>query len=317
MSQTISINNYGDSNLVEQTRLDADVAVAVNALVVENTNHIGGGDFLVIGLLGNETTELLVVQSVTGTTGIGTVGNTVLPHNRFDPVNKLFGSQIKLYRAPNVNGVQPADTAFAPLATIDIDIDQPMTDYTDATGSSAYWYKFTYYNPTSTGETNLADSMAMRGGGTGDYCSIEDVRKEAGLTNNRYITDVMIDTKRKAAQSEIDGALSGLYPIPFTAPINPFIADLTARLAAGLLLTQQFGVYNTLNTNNGGAKLKDARAQLNKLQTSQMTLTDTAGNNIEIPGTSSFAGWPNETTSGVDGSIGGDSGPGFRKSTRY
>ena len=87
----------------------------------------------------------------------------------------------------------------------------------------------------------------------------------------------MVDAKRQAAQAEINGALSGHYTIPFASPVNPFIADLTARIAAGLLLTQSYGIYASMNTNNGEQKLKDARAQLLQLQNGQMTLTDTAG----------------------------------------
>lgn len=318
MSTLLGIDNFNGLNLQERSTLNVDVAIGVTVLPLETAQNIGANDYFIVGILSSENSELCQCLSVSGN-NVTAMNPLTLNHSRFEPVTKLFGNQAKVYSAPNINNLAPADSTFTLVSggTINLDTDQNYTPFTDPIGSSDFWYKFTYFNSTNAFETSLADSMAVRGGAVGNYCSIDDIRGEAGFNNNRYITDAMIDAKRQAAQAEINGALAGLYQIPFTNPINPFIVDLTARLAAGLLLTQQFGAYATLNTTNGSAKLKEARGQLNKLQTSQMTLTDAAGNNIEIPGEGSFAGWPNDTTAGLDGSISGDNGPAFRRTTRY
>lgn len=318
MSVTLGIENFNSLNLQEVSRLDADVLVGGDTLALETAQNIGANNYVVIGILTSENSELKQIDAVTGNSALLT---TVLaqPHGRFEPVTKLFGNKAKVYSAPNTNNLAPADSTFTAVGDgiIALDIDQDYTPFTDPAGSSDVWYKFTYFNSTTSLETSLSDSLAVRGGAVGNYCSLDDIRKEAGFKNNRYISNSDIDGKRQAAQSEINGALKGVYAIPFVAPINPFIVDLTARLAAGLLQTTQFGVYNTLNTNNGKEKLKEARAQLMQLKTSQTTLINEAGTDISLPTGGSVGGWPDETTNGTEAANAGDSGPGFRRSNRY
>jgi hypothetical protein len=296
MSTILSIQNFSDRNVKETTALNLDAPIGSTALTVSNNQNIAANDYLLVGNPGGETTEILAVSSVATAVTVNTAATTLI-HNRFDPVRALVGNQIRIYTAPNVSGLQPADTAFTTiLATIAIDPDQAQTIYTDATGTSNTWYKFTYYNSTTTSETSLADSTSARGGGVGNYCSIEQIRNQG--VKSRYISDSTIDQKRQAAQSEINGALVGHYAVPFVAPINPFIVDLTARLAAGLILTTQYGIFSTLNTTNGKALLDEARKQLVALQTDSADLVDSNGNSIGLttPGASAVEGWPNETT---------------------
>lgn len=302
MSQTLNINNFGPTNLVQQTRLSAVTPASSATLGVLNNAGISANDFIAVGTLGSDTTELLTVQSITGENTITPTAHSTLDHAAYDYVNKLFGNKIKVYRAPNVNGLQPDDTDFASIATIDIQIDRAYTQYTDATGDNTFWYKFTYFNSTLSSETNLADSKSVRGGSTGDYCSIYDIREEAGFKNAPYVTDPMIDAKRQAAQDEINGTLHGFYTVPFTAPINPFISDICRRLAAGLLLIEQYSAISATSTANGTAKVTAARADLQALAMKEKVLVDTTGASMAQPGsTGGVSSWPDATTDATSG----------------
>lgn len=318
MSQTIKLPNYSSNNLKEVTRIDADITAAATTFTVQNTQGLEVGNFVIVGTPGGETTEMITVKTVVSNTSIEALAALKFNHSRYDQVSVLNGNKLNIYRSANVNGLQPADSTYTLIDTIDIDTDQAYTNYNDTTGSSNYWYKYTFYNSTTTAETNLADSKSARGGGTGDYCSLDLIRNEAGFRNAKYITDEMIDVKRQAAQREIDGTLNGFYVVPFIAPINERIADICVRLAAGLLLTAQYGAINSISNASGKAKTDEARADLQKLVRKEEVLTNAAGvSQVGDGGTGGVSSWPNDNTASNDISTmaeGQDGGHVFRMS---
>ena len=215
MSTTLSINNFGNLNLVEPTQFDADYPASTTVLNIKNTANYSAGDFLILGMVGTEQSEKAVIQTVTPNTSITLTTGTKFPHKRFEPIVSLFGDQVRVYRANNVDGSIPADASFASLSTFNINIYKDYTSYTDSSGSSAYWYKFTYFNSTTSAETALAGATAARGGGYGHYCSIADIRTEAGFNNNTNIPDALIDSRRIDAEGEINSELMDVYTLPF------------------------------------------------------------------------------------------------------
>lgn len=312
MSQIIKTANYSSSNIIEQTKLTADIAAAVTTLPVENSGGFANNDYVYIGNYGAESGEMKQLSATPPSGTSLTITATTLAHNRYDQAVKLFGNQIRLYRAANVDGTQPTDANFSLLSTTNIDFDQTDTSIEDASGSSDYWYKYTYYNETSSAETSLATSGAMRGGGYGNYCSIEQIRQAAGLTNNRWISDTRIDEKRQAAQDEVNGALVGLYTVPFTGPIPATIQDITARIAAGLLLTSQMSNY--VNTNDRGKAILDAaRADLDALQDKKKSIV-VNGASIAVSNVGGFSMYPDADTAGE---LPEDDGARFTSDMRY
>ena len=294
--QTLTLNNYGPANLLEQTRLSNRVQAGATNLPVVSVQGYGSGDMLLVGLRGDDASE-----KVTVATGI-TDGNLplVMPldrdHVAFEYVQKLFGDSVKVYRAPNVNGTQPSDSTYIVIATVEIDFDQMSTEYTDASGGADYWYKFTYFNSVTQSETALADSNSARGGGGDNYVSLIDIRKDAGFEFASYVPEEDIDAARKAAQAEVNGTLSGVYTVPFKQPVNEWIVDITKRLAAGLLLKRQYGAMSSQSSINGGKKLEDARADLQRLATKQTVLTDATGTSTALPGSiGGVGGWPDDS----------------------
>lgn len=297
MSQSLQIPNFTPLSIRERSTLDADAAIGETALVLSYADNFAADDYLVVGRLGSESAELLQVQAVSNDVNIDLVNAIVKDHSRFDEVNLLYGNQIRIYRAANVDGNVPDDDSFDPLGSaIDIDIDQAQTAYTDPDGGENYWYKFTYYNSTADIETDLASSAAVRGGGHGNYASVDAIRQAAGFAGNRYITDTLIATKRAAAQSVIDSELTGMYVVPFEKPINPLIVEITTELAAGYLLLDEYGGTSARMREQGQAKVDQALAKLTRINNKELVLTGVTGVTQTVPDAGGYNAWPNAST---------------------
>ena len=321
MSAKIRINNFSNANIVETTEFNADAAIGALTLTLKATQGLLSGNYLILGTRGAESAEMRIagVPNADGVTLPITVA-TQIAHSRFDQLTKLFGNKLRIYRAANVDGTIPLDASFAVLTTIDIDPDQAFTDHTDADGGSGFWYKSTFYNSTTLAETPLAEAQAARGGGFGNYASVEEIRNKAGLDGNRWITDAKIDEKRKAAQSVIDSTLTGLYTTPFTTPVNPLINEITQLLAAGYLLTSE--ATNASSRLEGQAMLDQASNSngtglLDKLNKKELKLTGLTGDPETVPDAGGYDAWPNASTEDADANVGGQAPRSFRISDRY
>lgn len=292
MSAVLHIKNFGSGNTVEKTYLNADAAVAAVGITVKSVQNISTSRYLLIGGQAQENSEMKKVDAIVGQ--VITVTALARAHEKYDDITVLGSNQLKVYRAANVDGTVPLDAAFSVLATVDIDTDQLTTTYTDTGGGSGYWYKFTYYNSTTALETDIADSVATRGGAASHYASLDGIRQEAGFNENQYVADTLVAEKRDAAEDEINSALAGVYDVPFAEPVPPSITQITEMLAAAFLLTGDYGVFATGTNKDGYAKMAEARAWIKRLQTGDGGLVDGSGNTLVA--ISRVSGWPNDTT---------------------
>lgn len=294
MAETLRPTNYDAINVLEKTELSADVAAGQKVANVINAQGIVADDFYVIGPLSAELSELAQLDSKTGN-ALTAEANYANAHKRGDQVTKLFGNKMKLYRAANVDGTAPADASFVELVTIDIEADQSFTEYVDSLGGSGYWYKKTYYNSTNTSETSLAASDAVRGGNYGAYATWEEVREEAGLTNNRYIPEDVYQDKLVMAQSEVNASLRvGGYTLPL-AVVPKLVKNATLLIAAGYVLLKDYGVATTGTNKEGNQKLEQGRLLLKNIETKRDTLTDDAGEELTTNTTGKVNGYPDDS----------------------
>ena len=307
MAQTLNLSNFDSLNIIGQTQLTATAPVGSSSLAVVNTDDFTSGVYLLIGTKGADGSELLLSNATVSASSIPLLSPTGLPHNQFDPVYALFGSQIKVYRASDAGlGQQPADSAFAPIATINIDSASATTTYTDSSGGGNYWYKFTYFNPGTLDETGLDSSVAIRGSFRNNYCSIDAIRERAGFNHADFVTDTKIDSFRQASQEEIDGKLHEFYNIPFAQPIPDRIRDITERLSAGQLLIDEYSSTNSTKTKNGEAMRDQARVDIELLCMKQEVVHDKSGNSLALASsTGGVSAWPNSSTATADPSQGG------------
>lgn len=310
MSQTLKVANFSDVNIVDETRLTGPIVPGAIDLPVENSwNNFSGGAFVLIGVAGSKVGEINQAGVIESASDIPLASPTILNHNQFDPVYSLFADKIRIYRAADAGqGAQPADAAFnygTPYDTIAIDPSDANTGYTDVTGGPQWWYKATYYNSSSGAESDIASSVAVRGNFTVDYCSLDEIRREAGFKFAPYITDDQIDEKRQAAQDEINGALDVFYQTPLQPPIPSNLKNICIVLAAGYLRAAQYSQISDPGV-NGQNKIDWAQIELDKLILKERVLVNKQGVALDQPGAAGgVEGWPNATTANTRGSQGG------------
>lgn len=293
MAELIRVQNFGVINIRENTRVAVNASAGQAVLVVKNASGFVAEDFVRIGA--GEQAEIAEVLSVTGQ-NITLTGNLSFRHLRGERVIKLFGDQISIFRATNTDGSVPPDNLFAEIATIAIRANQLYTDYLDTGGGAGFWYKFVYRNSVSSVTTNLADSIANRGGDFGHYVTIEEIRTEAGFQHNPDVTDQMIYDRRSDAESEIRGVLYNAgYALPLVEPIPSIVKNITKLLAAGYLLLQDYGVLQDGTNKEGDKKIELAQILLGKIRSREIVILDDIG---EIPfiHRNKISGWPNDRT---------------------
>ena len=308
MSAILQLNNFGLANIQEKSYVEVDAEAGASAITAKSAAGMSADRYLLINTPGNEVAELRRIASISG--NVVTLASPVLVHDhaKYEDLTALQANQLRIYRAANVDGTEPAVASFGLLTTVDIDIDQQQTVYTDVAGGSDYWYRYTYYNQTTAYESAIGDSVAVRGGDTGIYATVAQVRSEAGMTNNPYVSDAKIDEARIEAQSVIDAALAGTYDVPFDdAP--PIIQRATKVLAAGYLLKKEFGAGSVGTNATGQAKIDEVLGTdtkpgiIDQIKNGTLDLTDATGTVLATR--EHVAGWPDSTTADTDVEDGG------------
>jgi phage gp36-like protein len=287
MSTTLAIESFNETNLRERTTLTGGAVEGAAVLTVASTQGFAPGDIIYVGELSREGCEKARIESVDDDTTISLIAPLGLAHSRFEPLVSVLGDLIHVYRAANIDGSVPALDAFTVLVTRDIDPDQLSTFYTDSSGNSGFWYGYTYFNASTNEETDLDGSVLVRGDDFGHYASLSEIRKEAGFDGAYNSSDTVIDQQRRAAEAEINTALSSAYTVPFQV-VPEIIHTLTIQLAAGLLLNDAYR-----GTGRGDSKLKDARALIKSLQLGDQTIIGDDGTSI-VSG-EGISSWPDES----------------------
>lgn len=300
MASALSIENYAAPNLSgERTALSLEVQAASQTISVDSNQGYSVNDYVVVGNLGSEACEMLKITSVSGANTISFApASTTLYHAARSAVTKLFGDKIRIYRAPDVNGLPPLDASFTAVTIISIDPDQPSTIYNDASISSSYWYKFVYYNSTTLLETSLSGSSASRGTSDGNYCTVQDIRRVSGISSERWVNDQAMAGYRLRAQEIVNGELKSLYIVPFSTPINPLISSITERLSAWLALTDQVTAFGPSSAAKAKTLHDEAMSDLASIKNGTRVLLDATGVStaIEGGGVGTLSGLPNDSS---------------------
>ncbi|PPH83922.1 hypothetical protein [Rathayibacter sp. AY1D9] len=190
MATTLKIQSFVESNIRERGELAAAAPVGATSLTVRSTEGFLPGHTIYVGALSREGCERVVIANATDPTVLTLLTPLTLNHSQFEPVTSVVGDLIHIYRAANIDGSVPADDFFTVLATRNIDPDQLSSYYTDAGGSSAFWYRSTYYNATTNDETALSNSDPVRGDDFGHYATIAAIRSEAGFGQAHNLSDL-------------------------------------------------------------------------------------------------------------------------------
>jgi len=267
MPEIISIESFPPFNIIAQTELTADTAEGATSLPVLNEQGFDATHAILIGEPGSERSEIVTPSAVADESI--TVGACDNAHKEGEKVYLLRANKARVYRAANVDGSRPTSTAsYSLLGSVTLRGDQLEQEYSDATGSSDYWYVYTFYNdiPGTPQETDIILIDAVRGGGYSNYTNVDAVRIEAGLVGNRFISDAQIHEQMVRAESEVSGSLIiGGYGLPLDT-VPPQVQKATELLAAGYLLVVDYGPeYEGLNK-DGEKKIKLAREILKGIE---------------------------------------------------
>ncbi len=285
------ICNTEDFIKSEKTFISVAVAASATPISVDNNNNFAINDYAIIGTEGSETPE---IKKITATpTGQIVVSALGFAHKIGEPVVKIAFNQRKLYGCATEGGT------YIFIETKDIEVDNPQGTYFSYTGIAYSWFKATYYNETTLEETAIADAVATQAGEVQHYCSVYDIREEAGFLDNPYISDGRIHLYRLAAESEVKGSIAAVYALPLSE-VPDIIKEATIMLAAGRLLYKEYGSDTEGLAKNGIEKIKEGRGILKAIRDGNLILWDSNDEELELINETNISGWPDDTTEDED-----------------
>jgi len=270
------LNAQTESNvLVELTYLNADVSSGGSSLTVENGDGFSTDDYIIIERLGAEQAELTKIATVSGTT---ITLSSVLSFDHKDgiKVQKILYNQRYFYSCTTESGT------FARISggtnPKDIEVDRPDGTFFEHTdGTSATWYKATYYNEVTTIETSLDDAIAAQGSESNHYTSLYAVRKQSGFEDAFGISDEVISDYRAEAENEFESRIATIYSTPLSS--KPKVGrQIVNLLAAGNLLIKEYGMESDIEISKSGARMLDrANELIEKIVDGTLKLIDDTG----------------------------------------
>lgn len=267
----------------DKTEIAADVvAGSSKEITVVNANEFAVDDYIIIGVIGNEKSEIAKITVVSGNVITADLG---IAHKDGDPITKILFNQRRLY------GCATKDGTFIAIEIKDIEVDNPQGTFFEYAGTYTY-FKCTYYSEVE--ESSIDDAVAVLGGESDRYCSIEAIKKQAGLYENPYTNNADVERKREAAENEIDSAICHLYSLPLSE-VPALIENITVLLAAGYLDYQEFG------GESGGVKwLGEARGLLKNIATGKRKLLGSDKAELTRLSAARLKGYPNSSCEDED-----------------
>jgi len=167
--------------------LRESVSASGTSLKVKNDAGFATNQYAQIGSTGLEKTELKLISSV-GSNAL-TISATEFDHPTDTPIFGLLYNQIKIYRS-----ITGATGTFTLLATVDIDVDREETIYKDTGGTSAHAYKTTFYNSTTSLESEYSAIILPAGKELWTLQSMrESVMSEFNDPLPKFLTEDQID----------------------------------------------------------------------------------------------------------------------------
>lgn len=171
---------------LEKSYLSNPYSATATAISVKNNNRFVANDRIMIGEMGQEKTEIVTVSSVNANGNDMVIGATLFSHSADDPIYKLPFDQVKYYRSTTT-----AIGTYIVVSTQDLDVDNAelSTSYNDVTGTSAYFYKFTFYHSISAVESAFSDVIGGSGWRREQVGNIiDEILQEVSDTNEQHVT---------------------------------------------------------------------------------------------------------------------------------
>lgn len=145
--------NYDIANQ-QETFLSSNVFSGATEIFVNNTEGFVADDYIVMNPF-NEITEILKISSVSANNILLTAA-IQFNYSKDNRIYKTPYNQMRFYSATTLTGTYTIRT------TKDAMFDQPFTEFEYAAGTVLLFYKVTFYNATTTTETDIDDSVAFQ-----------------------------------------------------------------------------------------------------------------------------------------------------------
>jgi hypothetical protein len=181
-------NNLQSLPQVLNSFVTSNISSGGTTIPVRNLNGFTAQYAVQLGRTGEEQSEIVVINTPSGTAIPLYSGTLVYSHNLDTPVYQIHYDQIVFERSTSGT----AGTATA-LATVSITPDSLYTEYNDSSGASTYAYK-TFYRNSISGDTSSESDWFTPSGPT--YYSLQKVRQRAksALYNANYLKDDTVIT---------------------------------------------------------------------------------------------------------------------------
>ena len=264
----------------EKTFFNAATDSDITALTVKNAHNFEENDFIVLGTIGNETTEIRQIESVSSDLKTITISEeTNFAHSKLAPIQTIMFNTRKFYRSDTKDGTYTHLTIEG--SPVDIEVDVPEgTCFEDSAGTNSSYYKASYYNNFTGVETSLDDAIAALASDTSFYTSIFKIKREAGLLENSYITGDLVNGYRTEAEAQIDGMIANTYQLPLAS--STLIQHVATLLAAGHLLSKEYGMEADIEVaKSGQRKIERAEELLEKIVSGDILLIGSSGNILD------------------------------------
>lgn len=178
---------HPDISQNEKTYLTATVAVGATTLTVQNIEGFSIGQYLVLGKLGEEKTEIVRVHASTAPSGSTiTLASAILfAHSVNTPVTYIAFNQIAIYSALTKTGTYTELTSqtYGDSSPKAIEVDQDYTEFDHRNGTTSTWYKVRYYNSTGLNYSSYSD--VVQGTGYSDDSLRRIIDKASVLANDK------------------------------------------------------------------------------------------------------------------------------------
>lgn len=146
-----------DLNENEVTFISTDAASGVTSLTVEDGLKFANAEYLVVGNIGAEKTEIVKISGTPSATSISLTAATDFAHNRGTRLISIPFNQAIIGRSTD------SGASYSDLATIALRLDATETYYQNTSGASTDYYRVKFYNSTTALASSNSDGLIATG----------------------------------------------------------------------------------------------------------------------------------------------------------
>lgn len=182
-----------------RTFLDADYSSGTSLTVASNVSF-AANDFLVCGEPREERTELRQIASLTGNTTVGINSAFRFSHSKGSPLYKSYWDFVSIERRTSSAG------SFAEISQSAIQWDNKLNEtvYYDQNATSAYEYRFRFYNSSTAEYSEYSDTISGAAPARNTVrAMVQEVRLNTGDIDRKIVSDDEIIESFNTAQDII------------------------------------------------------------------------------------------------------------------